>query len=171
MSAAQFDALPYEEGRRWELLDGGLIEASSPTPEHQDIVFTLLAALKQYLRIRGAGRAHQDLEFALSEQDRLRPDVCVLLNERAVLDPKRVPVQGAPNIAAEVISPSERAGDTRRKVLTCLRTGVQEVWQIYPATREILVYAGSNRRELKEGDDLTTVLLPGWSLPVASLFK
>ncbi len=39
MSGAEFDALPFEEGRRWELLAGDLIEVSSLTPEHQDIVF------------------------------------------------------------------------------------------------------------------------------------
>jgi Uma2 family endonuclease len=50
MSGAQFDALPYEEGRRWELLEGELIEVPSPTPEHQDIVFASLLALKLYIR-------------------------------------------------------------------------------------------------------------------------
>jgi Uma2 family endonuclease len=77
----------------------------------------------------------------------------------------------APNIAAEVISPSERAGETRRKVLTYLKWGVQEVWQIYPATHEVLIYAGSKRRELQQDEYLTTDLLPGWSLLVALLFS
>ena len=39
MSGLQFDALPYEEGRRWELLEGDCIEVSSPTPRHQEIIF------------------------------------------------------------------------------------------------------------------------------------
>ncbi|HEX4808067.1 MAG TPA: Uma2 family endonuclease [Bryobacteraceae bacterium] len=171
MTGAQFDALPYEEGRRWELVAGDLVEVSSPTPEHQDIVFNLLSALKQFLRTRGAARAHQDIEFALSVRDRLRPDVCVLLNDRADLDPRKTPIHGSPNIAAEVISPSERAGESRRKVLTYLASGVEEVWQIYPATREVLVYAVDKRRELRQDQDLTTDLLPGWSLRVASLFE
>ena len=63
MSGAQFDALPYEEGRRWELVAGDLIEVPSPTPEHQDIVFNLLQALKQHLRTRKAARPHQDIEL------------------------------------------------------------------------------------------------------------
>ena len=48
MTGAQFDALPFQDGQRWELLFGELIEVPSPTPEHQDIVFNLLQALKQY---------------------------------------------------------------------------------------------------------------------------
>ena len=55
MAGIQFDALPYQEGRRWELLEGDLVEVSSPTPEHQDIVFNLLAALKQYLKEQSVG--------------------------------------------------------------------------------------------------------------------
>ena len=49
MSGLQFDALPYEDGRRWELLEGNLIEEPSPTPHHQAIVFNILMALRQYL--------------------------------------------------------------------------------------------------------------------------
>ena len=110
MAGIQFDALPYQEGRRWELLEGDLVEVSSPTPEHQDIVFNLLAALKQYLKEQSAGRAHQDVEFALSRQDRLRPDTCALLGERANFKPRKIPTHGAPDIAVEVISPTERTG-------------------------------------------------------------
>ena len=90
MSGPQFDALPYEEGRRWELLEGDLIEVSSPTPRHQ---------------------------FALSDLLRLRPDICVLLGERArQLDPDRTPLPGAPDLAIEVISPMERASESHEKV-------------------------------------------------------
>ncbi|HEX4230978.1 MAG TPA: Uma2 family endonuclease [Bryobacteraceae bacterium] len=170
MTGEQFDALPYEEGRRWELLSGDLVEVSSPIPEHQDIVFNLLSSLKQFLRTRGAARAHQDIEFALGPCDRLQPDVCVLLDDRANLDPQKTPIPGAANIAVEVISPSERAGETRRKVLTYLASGVEEVWQIYPTTREVLIYAVDQRRELRQDETLTTDLLPGWNLAVASLF-
>jgi hypothetical protein len=68
MTGLQFDGLPYEQGWRRELLARELIEVSSPTPERQDVIFNLLSALKQYLTTRGAARARQDIEFALSEQ-------------------------------------------------------------------------------------------------------
>jgi Uma2 family endonuclease len=45
MTAEQFDALPEEEGRKWELLDGELIEVSSATPEHNFILARLFALL------------------------------------------------------------------------------------------------------------------------------
>ena len=97
--------------------------------------------------------------------------MCVLLDDRANFDPRRVPIIGAPDIAAEVISPSERTGETRRKVLAYLSAGVREVWQIYPVTREVLISSARSRRELSSLEILRTDLLSGWSMPVASLFE
>jgi Uma2 family endonuclease len=144
MSGAQFDALPYEEGRRWELLEGELIEVPSPTPEHQDIVYAILNALKLYLQEhRSQGAAYADVEFALADHVRLRPDVCVLLAEKArQLDRRRIPIPGAPDLAIEVISPSESLG----KIQSYLRHGAAEVWQVYPESRVLEIYKGENGR-------------------------
>src|ERR1017187_7983091 len=97
ITGAQFDAMPYEEGRRWELVNGDLISVSSPTPRHQDIVFEILLAVRRYLRRSGiAGRAYQEVEFALTENDRVRPDVGVVIGEKATrLNPDKVPISGA----------------------------------------------------------------------------
>ena len=174
MSGAQFDALPYEEGSRWELLEGELIEVPSPTPEHQDIVFAILLALKLCLKEhRLHGAAYEDVEFALSEDVRLRPDVCLLLPERACrVDRKRIPIPGAPDLAIEVISPSERTRESRAKVDAYLRHGVAEVWQIYPDTRVLEIYKGENGRSTLSADQhVTTDLLPGFSVPLSSFFE
>ena len=109
MSGVQFDALPFEEGRRWELLSGDLIPVSSATPLHQDIVLTLAASLREYLRRNRIGVVLPDVEFALTEQDRLRPDVAIILHERwKNLDSGKIPIPGSPHVAIEIISPSER---------------------------------------------------------------
>jgi Uma2 family endonuclease len=79
VTGTQFDAMPYAEGRKWELVNGELISVSSPTPRHQDIVFEILLAVRRYLeQSKATGLAYQDVEFAMSDLDRVRPDVCVL---------------------------------------------------------------------------------------------
>jgi Uma2 family endonuclease len=92
MTRLQFDALPYEEGRLQELIEGELIPVSGPTLEHQEIVFRILMALKQ----------HQ-------------------------INPSLVPIQWGPDLAVEVISPSEYAADSMRQVAAWIDNGVQEV--------------------------------------------
>ena len=130
MTGPEFDALPYEEGRCWELLGGELIAVSSPTPQHQLILQRILFALMMYFDAHpGWGLALTDVEFALDDSHRLRPDVLVLLGERASsLDMARVPVPGAPDLAIEIISPSERSSETQQKLQSYLRHGTREVF-------------------------------------------
>ena len=171
MTGAQFDALPYDEGRRWELLEGGLIEVPSPTFEHQEIVYQILTSLKLYLA-DGRGVASHDVEFALSPDTRVRPDVWALLGERAtILDLSRVPIPGCPDLAVEVISPSEHTADSMYKVDTDFRYGAREVWQVYPRSRQVVVHSSArDLRKLSVGESLTTPLLPDFELPVAAIF-
>jgi Uma2 family endonuclease len=172
MSGLQFDALPYEEGRRWELLEGDLIEVPSPTPRHQAIVSRVLRLLERYLENRGMqGSAFPDVEFALSDRSRLRPDVCLLPEDKTrSLDPDRIPIPGAPDLAVEVISPSERASESHDKVLGYLRNGTAEVWQLYPKSRTIQIHKGETSSSLDSGGQITSDLLPGFAVSVSSLF-
>jgi Uma2 family endonuclease len=171
ISGAQFDAMPYEEGRQWELVSGELVSVPSPTLRHQDIVFEILLAVRQYLRQSRAGLACADVEFALSDNDRVRPDVAVVLREKAArLNPDKVPIPGAPDIAIEVISPSERLSESHEKVRAYLRNGTTEVWQVYPKSRTVQIHRGETARSLDWSQPVETDLLPGFALELASLF-
>jgi Uma2 family endonuclease len=55
MTAEQFDALPEEEGRKWELLDGELIEGSSATPRHNRILMRLSGRLDEFAEANRLG--------------------------------------------------------------------------------------------------------------------
>lgn len=171
-TGAQFDALPYEEGRLWELVDGELIPMPSPTAHHQVLVQNILFAIATHLKANSEqGIVLADVEFALAENYRVRPDVFVLLpSAAAVLDYEKVPIPGAPDIAVEVISQSERASDTRQKLDAYLHYGTQEVWQVYPKSKSVMVYRGVIATTLTVGQSITTPLLPDFSLPVQSLF-
>ncbi len=170
MSGAQFDALSYEEGRRWELVCGELIAVPSPTLLHQEVVSRVLVALRQHVGTV-KGLSVPDVEFALSEDDRVRPDVCAILGENAArIDFNRIPIPGAPDIAVEVISPSERTWESYEKVRNYPQKGVREVWRIYPQSAGVEIHRGGNSRFLERGDKITSDLLPGFELPIESLF-
>jgi Uma2 family endonuclease len=173
MSGAAFDQLPYEEGRHLELLQGDVINVPRPTPKHQIIVTILNASLLDYFRREPGGVALPDCEFAVGEDDRLCPDVAILLRERwASIDPDRTPIPLAPDIAVEVLSPSERTTDTMRKVWAYLGAGTREVWQFQPESQKVLIYRGAKSITVLDlGESLNTPLLPGWEISVREIFS
>lgn len=81
-------------------------------------------------------------------------------------------LRGAPDLAVEVVSPSNRAGDIQEKVREYLGAGGSQVWVVYPRTRSIAVHASpGGARVLGEDDTLHGGdLLPGLSVPVVELF-
>lgn len=160
-TGAEFDALPYEEGRKWELLEGELVEVSSATFDRQDFALTISEALRSYFRQHRVGKANADVEFALSPEDRVRPDVFVLLNDRLPFQRNQVPIPGAPDIAVEVISPSERSAVAQKKVQRYLAGGTREVWQIYPELRVAVIHTPDGAHTVST---IETALLPGFSL-------
>ena len=88
------------------------------------------------------------------------------------IDRKKTPIPLAPDIAVEVISPSEGADDSLRKIWTYLGAGVQEVWQISPELQRVLIYRGAKSiTALEIGESLSTPLLPGWEISVREIFE
>lgn len=65
ITAGQFDRLPLEEGRRYELFDGELIEMPSANPKHNWILLKLGSGLMQFLEQTGWGVVLPDTEFVL----------------------------------------------------------------------------------------------------------
>ena len=80
---------------------------------------------------------------------------------------------GPPDIAVEVISPSETARRVGIKVGRYLEAGTAIVWCVYPKTRQIVVHDADRASEIiGVGDTLTGgAVLPGFALPLAALFE
>lgn len=172
MTAEEFDKLPEEEGRRYELLDGELIEVPSATPSHNDVRDELLTILRNWLKERRSGKALSDTEFAIGISSRFKPDIAVLLGGKwAQVDRRKVPVVIIPDIVVEIISPSENAYTLHRKIASYLNAGVIEVWEVYHETQDMRIHTGGGVRPLRASDTLTSPLLPGWSQPLEPLFR
>ena len=79
---------------------------------------------------------------------------------------------GAPDLAVEVLSPSDRWPAVGKKVMQYLDAGAREVWVVDPKKRRIHTYAGSPpTSRIVDGDGpLTSPLLPGFALPLVELF-
>jgi Uma2 family endonuclease len=109
-----------------------------------------------------------DILFVLGSATKRAPDVSVM---RRAFDPDKE-IQGAPEIAAEILSPSNTRRAMHRKLSQFFAAGCKLAWIIDPKTRTVEVWesAHGQSRILHESDSLETPLLPGFVLPIAKLF-
>jgi Uma2 family endonuclease len=109
----------------------------------------------------------------LSANTRRSPDVAIILGDRRkeLRDAKVIPI--IPEIAAEVLSPSETPRMIHRKLKQYFEAGVKEVWLIDPESREVEIWTGPTLpdRALTVDDALTSPLRPDFRLPLADLFS
>jgi Uma2 family endonuclease len=102
-----------------------------------------------------------------------RPDVSFVSAVRR-LPPQTDAWAIVPDLAIEVINPTNRASHTLQKLNEYLLAGVQRVWIVYPREAEIHVYDASepgHSRRLMRGDTLEAESqIPGFRLPLAELF-
>lgn len=99
------------------------------------------------------------------------PDVGFILKDRLSSPPTSfIPIP--PDLAVEVISPSESAGDIVRKVGEYFTAGVGLVWIIFSDVRKVYVYTAEDKVQiLNESDTLDGgEVLPGFTLPLRDLF-
>lgn len=125
-----------------------------------------------------AGRAVAEMLFVLDSARNLkrRPDVALVSYDRW---PRRRPIPDGeawnvvPDLAVEVISPSNSADEVVKKVGEYVRAGVRLVWVVYPVERLVYVYRSAvDVHILQVGDDLDGGdVLPGFHRPVQDLFE
>ncbi|MBC8100601.1 MAG: Uma2 family endonuclease [Armatimonadetes bacterium] len=77
-----------------------------------------------------------------------------------------------PDLAVEIVSTNDNYSDLRAKVQGYLRDGVQIVWVVDPAKRQIDLYEADRLTVLGVGDTLDGgALLPGFAAPLADIFS
>jgi Uma2 family endonuclease len=172
LTVEQFGQLPEEEGKKFELDEGELRIMCPAMPRHDLVKSTIGVELGHFVRQHRLGRVVVEFAFKLSQDTVRIPDVAFIRAERLKnLDRDRL-FEGAPRLAIEVVSPTDLAEDLARTVDQYLAADAEAVWVIYPKVREVHTYRpGGASATLGESDLLEDpMLLPGFSLPLRSLF-
>ncbi len=168
----QFEQLPVQEGILRELDEGELIVMSPGRPRHNRVRERIAHRLIHVVEERGLGEIFVETEFQLSPDTVRIPDVALVTADRVKqIDPDR-PIEGAPALAIEVVSPTDLAEDLARKVDQYLAAGTQAVWVLYPKVREVHTYQLGGISAILGDRDLLEdpKLVPGFSRPVRDLF-
>lgn len=174
LTHADLLALPEDNLRR-EIIDGEMFVPPSPITNHQTILLNLAIGFRDYLKRQPIGKVFvAPLDVIFSHYDVLQPDLLIVLHERAGIVQDWI--RGAPDLAVEILSPTTEARDRGIKLKAYARFGVKEYWIVDPAARAVEAHRlTSEGYELAKpfilDDTLTSRLLPGFNLGVASIFS
>jgi Uma2 family endonuclease len=170
-----FEKLPEQEGTHYELDQGELVMEASPTFLHNLIRDRIATRLSQFVKGHRLGVVIVEMDFRLAPDTVRNPDVAFLTAEHvASIDLNRSPVDGSPALSIEVISPSNLAQDTLKKVGQYLSAGTKVVWIIHPSLRVVEIHTANEVRHLKEPGSLAEDQLfapHSFSLSLDTLFS
>ncbi len=129
-----------DEDTRAEFVDGEVIRLSPESLQDEQLRWFVGSVLRTFVEQRGLG-----IVSGPNFQTRLRvglrriPDLIFVSQERAHLL-QRTHLEGAPDLAMEIVSPDSVARDWRDKYLEYERAGVREYWVIDPQSRQVELY-------------------------------
>jgi Uma2 family endonuclease len=177
------DYLKWEFDERLELIRGKIFTMSpGPATFHQRISWVVQGELYKYLENKSCNAFSAPFDVRLpghSKDDKdilsvLQPDICIIcdlskIDERGCL--------GAPDIVIEILSPGNNQKELKNKYEVYEEAGVLEYWIIHPAEKKIMKYALSENGKFQQsglltlGDNVTSPILPGFSLSLDKVFK
>jgi len=114
---------------RYELIDGAIVSIASPVSIHQRIAGELYRQCANFLEGNECIPYIAPFDVELSRSDVCQPDVFIVCDKSKDTGPRIV---GAPDFAAEVVSPSSVTMDYVIKRSKYLDYGVREYWIIDP---------------------------------------
>ncbi len=163
------------DGSRHELWEGELVHMTPAGGRHGACCVAVASILHRYVKQRSAGHVVSNDTGIFTEKAPdtvLAPDLAYWSRERLAEMPEGF-VEVPPDLAVEVVSPSDSQSYVHRKVLHYLDHRVGLVWVVDPKTRTVTVYRSRRDvRILDEGEEITGGdVLPGLSCRVGEFFQ
>jgi Uma2 family endonuclease len=144
VNAEEYFRLP-ETTQPTHLIDGEIIEMTSPTPEHQSALLDLAMALRPLVKGKNGTLFVAPLDVRFDDVNVVQPDLIILMpDSQCVIGDKRL--IGAPDLIVEVLSPSTTKFDRKQKFHLYERFGVREYWLVNPREQLIEVWLHDGTR-------------------------
>ncbi len=134
---------------RYEVVRGVVVEKAPMGVFEAEVASVVLEHLGPIARSRRIGRAVSETLFLIDPATDLkrRPDLAFVSHERWPLENRapRAPVwEIVPEIAVEIISPTNLANEVEGRVGEYLKAGVRLVWVVYPIHGVVYVYESAD---------------------------
>jgi Uma2 family endonuclease len=173
ITIAEYERMPEEDLYRVELVRGMLVRSPKPAPRHGVLQVRIARKLDEFVEKAGGVVTGEVGAILARDPDTVRgPDVAFYSTERIPDFGYSGGFWGPPDLAVEILSPSNRPSEVREKVGEYLEGGVRVVWVLDPDARSVTVHRpGAEARvvwhdQTVEGEDL----LPGFRLALSAFF-
>jgi Uma2 family endonuclease len=161
---------PENRDRLFELIEGRIVEVVS-NHRSSEIAMLIGALLLVFVRSKKLGRVTGADGGYTVAGDRYIPDIGYIAFERQPQSSNEAYNPNPPDLAIEVLSPTNDEHDMRIKVVNYLRAGT-EVWIVDPRREQIERYRPGYAPRTYRGDDVLDgeTLLPGFELSLREVF-
>ena len=134
------DYIKTPDDKQYELIEGDLLMTPSPAPNHQRISRKLGFVLEEFVTQNSLGEIfYAPCDVYLDEENVVQPDILFISQSRlAIIGEKNI--QGAPDLAIEIVSESSAYRDMVRKKRLYAGFGVKEYWIVIPDGKVIEIY-------------------------------
>ena len=156
----------------YEYVKGELVPMPPTSGEHGKISVNLIVPLSLHVRENRLGDVYvSETGFTIGERV-LVPDIAFLSVDRIPADLSKV-FQIPPDLAVEVVSPTDALHRVEEKAFTYLEGGTQLVWVLKPVSKTVTVYRSETDITLLTRNDTLTGenVIEGFSCQVAKLFE
>jgi Uma2 family endonuclease len=158
-----------DDGMKHELLQGEHVVTSPATMGQSRIRQNVHDALWLYVRDRQLGEVYVSAGFKLPVDTFLKPDASFIRKSQIERTDPDGYLEGAPALAIEVASESNRAAQLDLKMELYFAHGAEEIWIVYPKTRRIRAHFPDGHSETL-ATELRSALFPDWSAPLSAIF-
>ena len=156
----------------YEYVSGELVPMAPPSREHGEISVNVIRYLDAHVYQNKIGRLYTaETTFQVGERT-AKPDVAFVSTDRLTGD-KTKGFSIPPDLAIEVVSPSDVQSRVVEKALAYLEAGTRLVWVLEPVSKTVTVYRSEKDIEMLTRDDTLAGedVVPGFTCPVAHLFE
>lgn len=164
------------DGKRYEIIEGGLNVSPAPEPKHQEAIGNIFTALRNFVRSRSLGRIYvSPIDVVLSMTDIVQPDIVFISAERLSIVKKKN-IVAAPDLVVEVLSPSTAIMDRTQKKSLYEKYSVREYWIVDVENEAVEVYTLKESRfdspkVFRSSQSVISSLLTGFTLLVSEVFQ
>ncbi|MEP7340824.1 MAG: Uma2 family endonuclease [Acidobacteriota bacterium] len=159
--------------RSYEIINGKPEEKEMPGARHSGIAGRLAIELGIYLKGNKIGAIYPEASFQIGANECI-PDLAFVSSERLPIEGEpatKWPFQ--PDLAIEVVSPSDYYEKVHTKALSYLAAGVEQVWVVSPESQTITIYRSPINIMAfpPDGELVCEDLFPSFRCPLSEIFK